>query len=117
LYNLGLDIPETDFYSGRVKSLNDFQGPGTGLRIKGPLYNLSCHTTILAEDIASNQDWFRNLLKYPNEPVTFYNACHSVGCQLGPTLSDIKLKVAQRHQTASQASVQSQHSFYGFADS
>jgi hypothetical protein len=44
------------------------QGP------KDPSTTTSVHTRILAEDIVSDQDWCRYLLKYPDEAITFYNA-------------------------------------------
>jgi hypothetical protein len=44
------------------------------LRPKDPSTTTSFHTRILAEDIVSDQDWCRYLLKYPDEAITFHNA-------------------------------------------
>jgi hypothetical protein len=87
------------------------QGP------KHPSATTSVHTRILAEDIVSDQDWYRYLLKYPDEAVIFYNAGHPVVRRLVPTLYEINLELPQSPQPAPQASVNSQHSFHGFADS
>jgi hypothetical protein len=87
------------------------QGP------KDPSTTTSVHTRILAEDIVSDQDWCRYLLKYPDEPVTSYNASHPVVRRLVPTLYEIKAEPPQSPQPAPQASVNSQQSFHGFADS
>jgi hypothetical protein len=87
------------------------QGP------KDPSTTTSVHIRILAEDIVSDQDWCRYLLKYPDEPVTFYNAGHPVDRRLVPTLSEINVEPPQSPQPAPQASVNSQRSFHGFADS
>jgi hypothetical protein len=59
----------------------------------------------------------RYLLKYPDEDVTFYNASHPVVRQLVPTLYEIKAEPPQSLQPALEASVNSQQSFHGFADS
>jgi hypothetical protein len=53
---------------------------------KDPSTTTSVHTRILAEDIGSDQDWCRYLLKYPDKAVTFYNAGHPVVYRLVPTL-------------------------------
>jgi hypothetical protein len=55
----------------------------------------SVHTRILAEDIVSNQDWCRYLLKYPDEAVTFYNASHPVVRRFVPTLYEINVEPPQ----------------------
>jgi hypothetical protein len=77
----------------------------------------SVQTRILAEDIVSDQDWCRYLLKHPDEAVTCYNAGQPVIHRLVPTLDEIKTERPQSTQPALQASVNSQQSFYGFADS
>jgi hypothetical protein len=78
------------------------QGP------KDPSTTTSIHTRILAEDIVSDQDWYRYLLKYPDEAVTFYNAGHPVVRRLVPTLYEINVEPTQSPQLALQASVDSQ---------
>jgi hypothetical protein len=55
-------------------------------RPKDPSTPTSVDTRILAEDIVSDQDWCRYLLKYPDEAVAFYNAGYPVGHRLVPTL-------------------------------
>jgi hypothetical protein len=78
------------------------QGP------KAPSTTTSVHTRILAEDIVSDHDWNRYLLKYPDKAVTFYNAGHPVLCQLVPTLYQIITEPLQSSQPAPQACVNSQ---------
>jgi hypothetical protein len=51
----------------------------------------SVRTRILAEDIATDQDWCRYLVQYPDEAVTFYNAGRPVVRRLVPTLYEINL--------------------------
>jgi hypothetical protein len=46
--------------------------------LKDPSTTTSVHTRILAEDIVSDQDWCRYLLKCPDEAVIFYNAGHHI---------------------------------------
>jgi hypothetical protein len=87
------------------------QGP------KDPCTTTSVHTRILAEDIVSDQDWFRYLLKYPDEAVTFYNAGHPIVRWFIPTPYEINAEMLQSPQPAPQASVKFQQSFNGFADS
>jgi hypothetical protein len=87
------------------------QGP------KDPSTTISVHTRILAQDIVSDQDWCRYLLKYPDEAVTFYNASYPVVCRLVLTLYEINAEPPQSPQTAPQVSVNSEQSFLGFADS
>jgi hypothetical protein len=65
------------------------QGP------KDPSTTTSVHTRILAEDIGSDQDWCRYLLKYPDEAVRFYNVGHSGVRQLVPTLYEINAEPPQ----------------------
>jgi hypothetical protein len=65
------------------------QGP------KDPSTTTSVHTKRLAEDIVSYQDWYRYLLKYLHETVTFYNAGHPVVRRLVPTLDEIKTELPQ----------------------
>jgi hypothetical protein len=77
------------------------QGP------KDPSTTSSVHTRIRAEDIVSDQDWCRYLLKYPDEAVTFYNAGHPVVRRLVPTLYEINTEPPQSPQPATQASVNS----------
>jgi transposase InsO family protein len=84
---------------------------------KDPSTTTSVHTRMLGEDFASDQDWCRYLLKYPDEAVTFYNAGHPVVHRLVPTLYEINATPPQSPQPAPQASVNSQQSFHGFADS
>jgi hypothetical protein len=87
------------------------QGP------KDPSTTASVHTRILAEDFVSDQDWCRNLLEYPYEAITSYNAGHPVVRRLVPTLDEINAELPQLSQPAPQASVKSQQSFHGFAES
>jgi hypothetical protein len=87
------------------------QGP------QDPSTTTSVHTRILVEDIVSEQDWCWYLLKYPDEAVTFYNSGHAIGRRLVPTLYEINPEPPQLPQPARQASVNSQQSFHGFADS
>jgi hypothetical protein len=87
------------------------QGP------KDPSTTTSVHSRILAEYIVFDQDWYRYLLKYPDEAVTFSNAGHPVVRRLVPTPYEINVEPPQSPQTAPQASVNSQQSFHGFADS
>jgi hypothetical protein len=68
-------------------STHQDQGP------KDPSTTTSVHTRILAEDIVSDQDWCRYLLKYPDEAVTFYNAGHPVVRWLVPTLYEINAEL------------------------
>jgi hypothetical protein len=75
------------------------------------------HTRIFTEDILSDQDWGRYLLKHPDEAATLYNAAHPVVCQLIPTLNEINTELPQSPQSAPQASVNSQHSIHAFPDS
>jgi hypothetical protein len=81
------------------------------------LTTISVHTRILAEDIVSDQDWCRYLLKFPDERVTFYNPGYPVICRLVPTLYEINTESPQSPQLALQASVNSQQSIHGFAHS
>jgi hypothetical protein len=72
--------------------------PGSTSKDQGlqhPLITTSVHTRILAEDIESDDDWCRYILKYPNEAVTFYNASHPVVCRLVPTLFEINMELPQ----------------------
>jgi hypothetical protein len=87
------------------------QGP------KDPSTTTSVHTRILAEDIVSDQDWCRYLLKYPDEAVRFFNAGPPLVCPLGLTLYEINVELLQSPQPALQASVNSQQRFHRFADS
>jgi hypothetical protein len=81
------------------------QGP------KDPSTTTSVHTRILAEDIVSDQDWCRYLLKYPDEAVTFYNAGHPGVRWLVLTLYEINAEPPQSPQPAPQASVNSNKVF------
>jgi hypothetical protein len=85
--------------------------------LKDPSTTTSVHTRILAEDIASDQDWCRYLLKYPDEAVIFNNAGHASIRQLFPTLYEINLEPPQSPQQAPLGSGNSQQSFHRFADS
>jgi hypothetical protein len=87
------------------------QGP------KDPSKTTSVYTRNLAEYIVSDQDWYRYLLKYPDEAVTFYNARHPVVRRLVPTAYEIKVEQTQSLQLAPQVSVNSQQIFNRFADS
>jgi hypothetical protein len=81
------------------ESTSQDQGP------KDPSTPISVHTRILAEDIGSNQDWYRYLLKYPEEAVTFYNAGYPVVRRLVLTLYEINTEPPQSPQPALQTSV------------
>jgi hypothetical protein len=94
--------------------------PGSTPQDQGPNdppITTSVHTRILAEDIVSDQDWCRYIIKYPDEAVTVFNAGYPVVRRLVPTLYEIHLDPPQSLQPALQASVNSQQSFHGFADS
>jgi hypothetical protein len=64
-------------------STSQDQGP------QDPSTSISVHSRILAEDIESDQDWCRYLLKYQNEAVIFYNAGHPVVRWLVLTLYEL----------------------------
>jgi hypothetical protein len=89
--------------------------PDQGLKF--PSTTISVNTRILADDIVSDHDWSRYLLKYPDEAVTFYNATHPVVRRLFPTFYEINTEPPQSPQLALQASVNCQQSFNGFTDS
>jgi hypothetical protein len=63
--------------------------------LKDPSTTTSVHTRIRAEDIVSDQDWCRYLLKYPDAAVTFYNAGHPVIHRLVPNLYEINTELRQ----------------------
>jgi hypothetical protein len=83
---------------------------------KDPSTSTSVHTRILVEDIISDQDWYRYLVKYSDKAVTFYNAGYPVVCRLVLTLYNINIESPQSLQPARQASGYSPQSFHGFAD-
>jgi hypothetical protein len=78
---------------------------------KDPTTTTSVHTRIIDEDIVSDQDSYRYLLKYPDETVTFYNAGHLVVRWLVPTLYDINTDLPQSPELAPQTSVNSHKVF------
>jgi hypothetical protein len=84
---------------------------------KAPSTTACIYTRILAEDIVSDQDWYRYVLKYPDQAITFYNTGHRVIRHLVPTLYEINPDLSQSPQPSPQASVNSQQCFHGFADS
>jgi hypothetical protein len=87
------------------------QGP------KDPSTTTCVHTRILVEDIVSDQDWCRYLLKYPDKAVKFYNSGHLVVLWLVLTLYESNTELSQSPQPALQETVNSQNSFHGFSDS
>jgi hypothetical protein len=85
--------------------------PGSTPQDQGPKHlstTISIHTRILAEDIVSDQDWCRYLVKYTNVAITFYNAGHTVVCRLVPTIYEINTEPPQSPQPAQQVAVNSQ---------
>jgi hypothetical protein len=84
---------------------------------KNPSTTISVHTRSLPEDIVSDQDWCRYLVKYPDKAITFYNPGHPIVRHLVPSPYQINVEPPQSPQPAPQASVNPQQSFHGFADS
>jgi hypothetical protein len=94
----------------RTISQDPVQDPGSPPKdqgLKDPSRTTYVHTRILAEDIVSDQDWTRYLLKYPDEEVTFCNAGDPILCQLGPTLYKINVEWPLSPQPAQQVPVNS----------
>jgi hypothetical protein len=60
---------------------------------------------MLAEDIVTDQDWCRYVLKYMNEAVTFHNAGHTIFPRLVPNLYEINTDPPQSPQLVPKASV------------
>jgi hypothetical protein len=98
--------PESDLGSTRMDQ-----------KLQAPSTTTSVHTRILAEDFISYQEWYRYLLQYLDEAVTFYNPGYPVVRQLVVTIYEIMPETRQLPPTAPQASVNSQYYFYGFANS
>jgi hypothetical protein len=113
------NCPQVAKTLGRI-SQDPEPDPGSTPKDQGPkdhFTTISVHTIILAEDILSDQDWYRYLLKYPDEAVTFCNAAHPIVRRLVLTLYEINVEPPQSPQPAEQASVNSQQRFHRFADS
>jgi hypothetical protein len=81
-----------------------------------PSATISVHPRILAEDILSDHDLSQDLLRYPDQPVTFNNGRHPVWNWLVPTLYKINTELPKSQNMAHQVSVNSPQRGHGFAD-